>query len=259
MVNDDLHVFRFANNGATARCEQSSKNMDDIEQHSVCGSCRIMLKSCDVGMKSTSSRFGSVIKVLPGSNVEIRLDDNADNLTVALECIRPIDAGSAVELAKSFFHGGFKPASAKFVQNLCTDCTSSQEILLQVSEWLIANGDHEEAEALLRRVLKVDPSVTSGDHLRALRALADLKSLLGLHDEAICLLEAVLQNDPDARSEHTASALLRLARAYTELGQLAEASTIRALLQRAADARPATSVAGGIAVGATAAPPAPFV
>ena len=91
----------------------------------------------------------------------------------------------------------------------------------------------------MHKALKLDPSVTSSDHLRAMCALAELKSIVGQHDEAICLLEAVLQNDPDARSEHTASALLNLGRAYTELGEVGEARRILALLQRAADARAA--------------------
>ena len=110
-----------------------------------------------------------------------------------------------------------------------------------------------------RKALKANPSVTSSDHLRAKCALANLKSLLGQHDEAICLLEAVLQNDPDARSEHTFTALLRLSRAYTELGELTEATRIRALLQRAADARAAPNAAERIAAGATATLPTPVM
>ena len=61
----------------------------------------------------------------------------------------------------------------------------------------------------MHKTLELDPWVTSGDHLRlwlrAMCALAELKSLIGQHDEAICLLESVLQNDPDAQSEQTAT------------------------------------------------------
>ena len=128
---------------------------------------------------------------------------------------------------------------------------------MQVSEWLITNGEYQEAETLLRKALKANPSVTSSENLRAKCALAELKSLLGQHDEAICLLEAVLQNDPDARSEHTLTALLRLSRAYTELGELAEATRIRALLQRATDARAAPNAPASIAACAAATPPTP--
>ena len=160
-------------------------------------------------------------------------------------------------MANSFFESGFKAASIKFVKNLCTDSSSNQETLLRVSDLLIENGEHQEAETVLYKVLKVDPSVTSSDHVRAMCTLADLRFLLGLHDEAICLLEAVIQNDPDARSEHTASALLRLGRAYTELGELAEAMRIRGLLQRATDARAAPTVAACIAAGTAAAPLTP--
>uniref|UniRef100_A0A7S0M2G7 Tetratricopeptide repeat protein n=1 Tax=Cryptomonas curvata TaxID=233186 RepID=A0A7S0M2G7_9CRYP len=235
-------------NVATARCDHHGKSMHALGHSVGLVSCRIMLKNCDVNNQTTL--LGSVINILPDSNVEVRLDGREDTLIVGLECIRPVDAGSAVELAKSFFESGFKAASIKIVQILCADYLSTQDLLLHVSYWLIGIGEHQEAETMLHKALKLDPSVTSGDHLRAMCALAELKSLLGLHDEAICLLEAVLQNDPDARSEHTASALLNLDRAYTELGEVGEARRIRALLQRATDARAGPSAGEDVLAGA---------
>ncbi len=80
--------------------------------------CRIMLKSYDV---NNTTLLGSVINSLPDSNVEVRLDGMEDALIVGLECIRPVDARSAVVLAESFFESGFKASSINFVQNLCTD------------------------------------------------------------------------------------------------------------------------------------------
>ena len=247
-----------AGKDATARCEQQQfKSMVDVGHSVEHGSCRVMLKNCDIRQKSTL--IGLAIKILPGSNLEVRLDGMEDTVIISMECIRPADAESAVALAKSFFEGGFKAASIEYVQNLCTDRTLNQETILHISEWLISNGEYQEAETLLRKALKANPSVTSSENLRAKCALAELKSLLGQHDEAICLLEAVLQNDPDARSEHTFTALLRLSRAYTELGELAEATRIRALLQRAADARAAPNAAERIAAGATATLPTPVM
>ena len=227
---------------ATARCEYYSKFTHDVGHSVALGSCRIMLKTYD----SVTDLLGSVMNILLDSNVEVRLDGREDTLIVGLECIRPVDAGSAVVLAKSFFESGFKAVSIRFVQSLCADYSSSQDILLRVSRWLMDIGEHQEAETILRKALKLDPSVTSGDHLRAMRALAELKSLLGQHDEAICLLEAVVQNDPDVRSEHTASALRDLGRAYTELGEVGEADRIRALLQGAAEARAGPSAGEGV-------------
>ena len=203
--------------------------------------CRIVLIKCAPGKKF----LGSVINALPECNVEVCLDWAVISI-LSSDCIRPVNAGSAVVLAKSLFDGGFKATSIKFVQSLRTDSLTNHEILLQISDWLIQNGEYQEAEAVLHKVLRVDPSVTSGNHLKAMRNLAELKTRLGLHDDAICLLEAVLQNDPDAQSEHTASALLRLNRAYTELGEFAEAKLITALLQRAAEAHTLPSAAGGI-------------
>jgi tetratricopeptide (TPR) repeat protein len=114
---------------------------------------------------------------------------------------------------------------------------------------------YQEAESVLHWVLKINPSVTSGDHLKAMCALAELKALLGLQDDAICLLEAVLQNDPDVRSEHTAFALLRLGRAYTELGDFAEAKRIGVHLHLSAEACAAPP--GSVAASVTVVPPTP--
>jgi hypothetical protein len=57
-------------------------------------------------------------------------------------------------------------------QNLCTDSVSNQETLLRVSDWLIEHGEHQDAETVLYKVLNMDPSVTSSDHVRAMCTLA---------------------------------------------------------------------------------------
>jgi tetratricopeptide (TPR) repeat protein len=206
------------------------------------GVCRVILKNNSVG----ETLLGWIINILPECNVEVCLDGRADTIVIRLECILPVDAGSAVVLAKSLFDGGFKATSIKYVQNLVTNSFTNNEALLQISDWLIEISEYQEAEAALHKVLRLDPSVTSGNHLKAMCNLAELKTLLGLHDDAICLLEAVIQNDPDPQGEHTASALLRLSRAYTELGEFAEAKRISGLLQRAAEALAPLHAAGGI-------------
>ncbi len=234
-----------------ARCEPNVKTTDAPALSLNHGLCRIEIKNCDVG----KALFGSVINVLPECNVEVRLDGRNDTLIIAIDCIRPVDDGSAVSLAKCIFDSGFQAASFKFVQGLCADSLTDLEIPLQISTWLMECRMYQEAESVLHWVLKVNPSVTSGDHLKAMCALAELKALCSLQDDAICLLEAVLQNDPDVRSEHTAFALLRLGRAYTELGDFAEAKRIGVILHRTVEARAAPH--GSVGESVTVAPPTP--
>jgi hypothetical protein len=152
------------------------------------GLSRIVRKNSDLG----KTLFGSVINVLPECNVEVRLDGRNDTLIIAIDSIRPVDAKSAVSLAKYFFDSGFQAASIKFVHGLCADSLTNLEIPLQISTWLVECRMYQEAESVLHWVLKINPSVTSDDHLKVTCALAELKALLGLQDDAICLLEAVL-------------------------------------------------------------------
>jgi hypothetical protein len=86
------------------------------------------------------------------------IDSRRDTLIIAIDCIRPVDAGSAVSLAKSIFDSGFQAASIKFVQGLCADSLTvltDLEIPLQISTWLMEIGMHQEAETVLHCVLKV--------------------------------------------------------------------------------------------------------
>ncbi len=150
MVSDELHEVDKASRilvdiGASARCEQHSKSMNDVGISFEIGSCRIILKNYEIG--KTATLLGFVTNVLPENNVEVRLDCREDTLILAFECVRPADAESAVVLARSFIESCFKASSIKFVQNLCTDYPSNQDILLRVSESLLRNGEYQEAEA----------------------------------------------------------------------------------------------------------------
>jgi tetratricopeptide (TPR) repeat protein len=202
----------------TPRYEQYNKKLDNQGyQHRF---SRIILEKCALRKKLLGSEINVHPELVPECDVQVCFDKEEISF-ISLDCIRPVDSGSAVVLAKSLFDGGFKATSIKYVQSLRAVTRTNHVVLLQISDWLIEIGEYQEAEAVLHKVLRLDPSVTSSNHLKAMRNLAELKTLLGLHDDAICLLEAVLQNDPDPQSEHTASALLRLSRAYTKVGEFA--------------------------------------
>ena len=190
---------------------------------------------CEMKLKKSHTQgTGSsccVSAVFRDGNVEVLLDGCENDLVVSPDCLEIDSAENALSLATFFMERGFCAASLNIVRTFCAQHAHNIDSLLEISDFLIKLDQFQDAETLLRNALKLDPSVTSSNHLKALCLLAELKRRLGNDDEAICLCEKVLQHEMGPGHQISVAALTCLCLAYENLGDLAEARQLRSRLQ----------------------------
>ncbi len=145
-----------------------------------------------------------------------------------LEIDRPKDG---LSLAPLSLEPDFYAVSLVIMRSFCVGQEGNVTAILEISDLLIKLDQLRDAEIILSIALKLDPSVTSSNHLNALCRLAELKRRLGNVDEAICLCEKVLQHVVGARHEINAAALTCLCLAHEQLGDHSEARQLRSRLQ----------------------------
>ena len=186
----------------------------------------------NVAIPCAAAARGRVVQILSDGRIGVSVNGNESSLLVVeSDSARPDDAFSASKLAKLLYSSGFPHESLLVVKKACLRYAFDVEALLAMSSCMIRCNDLQEAESILRKAIKLDPCVTSSNHLLALCYLAELKRRHGHIDDAICLCEMVLEHDLDPASDTSTAALVCLCQLYLKIGDNAEAKQIRSRIQ----------------------------
>jgi hypothetical protein len=207
--------------------DQATLNELELQQgrwHKTMDGCRIQLKTYTVAK-------GSVSAVFRDGNVEVLLDGCNETMIVPPDCIMADDAEGSVHLAVMYLRRGFSAAGMNFIERICAEHAYGVVAMLKIADFLVDFNELREAERVLREALRLDPSVTSANHLRALCGLAEVKRRLGYDNEAICLCEKVLLHEFGPGHESSARALTCLCQVYHSLGDISEVVRLRSKLQ----------------------------
>ncbi len=147
------------------------------------------------------------------------------------ECVVTDDVEISLNIAALYLEGGFSAAAKNFITRLYAEHAIDVAAMLKIAGFFIDLNELQEAEKVLRDALRLDPSVGSENHLRALCSLAEVKRRLEHCDEAICLCEKVLQHEIGPEYKSSATALLCLCQVYQSIGEFSEVEKLQSRLK----------------------------